>query len=630
MKPSVLNELRARMSEALGRVAGDASLDPVVRATGGAKFGDYQCNAAMQTAKALGSKPRDVAERLIAAAPLSDVAERVEVAGPGFINIHLSAAYLSRRLEDTPAELTPAGRAQEAGEPAWRGLDRVGIDPTDAPQRVVIDYSSPNIAKQMHVGHLRGTILGDCLARTLEFIGHTVIRQNHVGDWGTQFGKLIAWYRDRVIPDGVDGDAVLDAIEADYREANQRFDADPEFAARARAAVGRLQGGEAEARQVWLRLVAISQRAFNDVYARLGASLTDADVRGESFYNDKLAAACDELQARFGAEQSTRMQVRPDQGALCVFLYDESGAPAFRNPEGGAFPMMIRKSDGAFLYASTDLAALRFRMSELCADRVIYVVGNEQSRHLQMLFQVARHAGWAKPQVRLEHAGHGLVLGADGRKLTGRAGGAVHLRSLLDEAVERARAIMAQRAQERAMRLGDADEPPAEGEPDESTARVVGVGAIKYADLSHDRNTDYRFDWDKLLALRGNTAPYLLYAYARVRSIYRRAAEKLGASESDASGAAVRIGAPSERALALRLIRFQETIEVVAGELTPNVLCNYLYELAGDFMRFYEECPVVAAEDEAVRRSRLRLCDLSARTLRLGLSLLGIQTVERL
>ncbi|MEP0846748.1 MAG: arginine--tRNA ligase [Phycisphaerae bacterium] len=652
---SLLNLLRGRFAAAIAKLAGDdpSSVDPQLRAAGEPRFGDYQCNAAMALAKLLGAKPRDVAQQIVAAVDLAEdgvsVVEPLEIAGPGFINIRLSNAFLGRYLCEIPAPPaasptappTADGAAPDRSEQrgalrtGWQAslADRLGMPPVSRPQRIVLDYSSPNIAKQMHVGHLRGTILGDCLARTLEFVGHTVIRQNHVGDWGTQFGKLIAWYTEHPVPAGDDSDAVLDAIEADYRAANKRFDADPAFAAAARQAVGRLQGGDAAAREIWQRLYAQSQRAFNEVYARLGATLTDADIRGESFYNDRLAATVDELRRRFsprgGAEAQTgpRMEVREDQGALCVFLYDTTGQPCFRNAEGGEFPIMIQKSDGAFLYASTDLAAVRYRVQELKADRVIYVIGNEQSRHLQMLFMAARLAGWAPERVRLEHAGHGLVLGPDGKKLTGRHGGSVHLRALLDEAVERARALMEEIDRRRE---GDETAATLDDEERRRVAACVGIGAVKYADLSHDRNTDYRFDWDKLLALKGNTAPYMLYAYARIRSIYRRAAERAGTIEPYGREAALELGEPAERALALRLARFRETIEVVAADLTPNVLCGYLYELAGDFMRFYEACPVLAAPDESTRLARMRMCDLSARTLKLGLGLLGIETVERM
>lgn len=653
---SLLNLLRERFAAAVAKLTGGdpATVDPQIRAAADSRFGDYQCNAAMALAKSLGAKPRDVAQRIVAAVDLARagvaIAEPLEVAGPGFINIRLSNGFLGRFLCEIPAP--PAGEsplaasatggaASEHAEPGethprrWQAslADRLGIPPVSRPQRIVLDYSSPNIAKQMHVGHLRGTILGDCLARTLEFAGHTVIRQNHVGDWGTQFGKLIAWYAEHPAPAGDDSDAVLDAIEADYRAANKRFDADPAFAAAARQAVGRLQGGDAAAREIWQRLYAQSQRAFNEVYERLGATLTDADIRGESFYNDRLAATVDELRRRFApagcaaASGGPRIEVREDQGALCVFLYDAKGQPCFRNAEGGEFPIMIQKSDGAFLYASTDLAAVRYRVQELKADRVIYVIGNEQSRHLQMLFMAARLAGWAPENVRLEHAGHGLVLGPDGKKLTGRHGGSVRLRALLDEAVERAAALM----EEIDRRREGEDAAAALDEAERGrVAACVGIGAIKYADLSHDRNTDYRFDWDKLLALKGNTAPYMLYAYARIRSIYRKAAERVGTIDPYATQAALELGEPAERAVALRLARFRETIDVVAADLTPNVLCNYLYELAGDFMRFYEVCPVLAAPDERTRLGRMRMCDLSARTLRLGLGLLGIETVERM
>ncbi len=625
MQPeSLIQTLRRCFAAAIGEIAGrpaGGETDPQIRPAGDSKFGDYQCNAAMALARELKSKPRELAERIKAAVDpiLADLAEPLEIAGPGFLNIRLKREALQARLEQVPPP------------PADTHEDRLGISRADRPGRVVIDYSSPNIAKQMHVGHLRGTILGDCLVRTLGFVGHEVIRQNHLGDWGTQFGKLIAFYADRPVPSGDDSDAVLDAIEADYRAANKRFDEDPAFAAAARAAVGRLQAGDPAAREIWQKLYRESQRAFEEVYARLGALLTDEDIRGESFYNDLLAETVAELRRRFpprdrSAETGPTMEVREDAGALCLFLYRAGGEPAFRNPEGGEYPMIIQKSDGAYLYASTDLAALRFRTQELRADRIIYVVGNEQSQHLQMLFMAGRIAGWAGPDVRLEHAGHGLILGETGKKLTGRHGGNIHLRELLDEAVEKARAVVEEISARRAV---DTDVPLSEEEKSQIAARV-GVAAIKYVDLSHDRNTDYRFTWSKLLAMDGNTAPYLLYAYARIRSIYRKAVARFGLDERAAAEAVIELSEPAERALALSLLRAPEAIDKVAADLTPHVLCAYLYDLSGEFNRFYEACPVLAAEQERTRRSRLRLCDLTARTLRVGLRLLGIETIERM
>jgi arginyl-tRNA synthetase len=613
--------LRQRFAAAIAAVGGSpAPADSPVRASTDPKFGDYQCNAAMALAKPLGVKPREAADRIVAAVSesLREIAEPLEVAGPGFINIRLRNEFLAARL----AEIPPAGET----------ADRLGVPPAVPAQRIVIDYSSPNIAKQMHVGHLRGTILGDCLARTLLFAGHEVIRQNHLGDWGTQFGKLIAWYADHAIPIGQDGDALLEAMEEDYRKANKRFDEDAAFATAARTAVGSLQSGDPAARQVWQRIYRESQRAFNEIYALLGALLTDADIRGESFYNDLLAPTIDELRHRFPprdpvqAQSGPRLEVREDQGALCVFLYGADGRPRYKNADGGEFPMIVQKTDGAFLYSSTDLAALRFRMTELKADRVIYVVGNEQAQHLQMLFEAGRLAGWVAPHVQLNHAGHGLVLGETGKKLTGRQGGSVHLHELLDEAVQRARAVVDEIEQRRdpetTLALDDSEK--------SSVARHVGIGALKYADLAHDRNTDYRFSWSKLLAMDGNTAPYLMYAYARVRSIYRKAMDKFGIAAEESADAPISIAAPAERTLALHLLRFRDTLNHVAEELAPHALCSYLYELAGHFMRFYEACPVLQAPDDATRLSRMRLADLTARTLNVGLSLLGIQVVERM
>ena len=616
---SLVRMLEERFADAIARVTGDdpACLRPTIRPTQDPKFGDYQCNDAMPLAGRLRQNPRQIAQKIAELVDLEPLADTPQIAGPGFLNIRLRDRVLADYLAQIPAP---------------QDDDRLGMPPVEHPQRVVIDYSSPNIAKQMHVGHLRSTIIGDVFARVLGFEGHEVIRQNHVGDFGTQFGMLIAWYERNPMPQGAATQDVLEAIEDDYRKAAERFKSDPDFAEAARQAVGRLQRGEPQAREIWQRICTLSREAFSDIYRRLGVLLTDEDVRGESFYQDRLEAVVAELQQKLPPRERSGsppaggwVECRVDDGAVCLFFYDEQGEPRFRNPEGDELPMIVRKKDGAFLYATTDLAALRYRLLELGAQRVIYVTDARQKLHFQMLFAAARAIGWAGPDVTLEHVTFGSVLGPDRKPLKTREGGNIKLRDLLDEAQRRALALLEQRDP-----LADEDQAagPLSEQEKREIARRVGIAAVKYADLRQDRSSDYVFEWDKLLALRGNTAPYMMYAYARVRSIYRRAAGQITAQQ--VYQAPLRLDDPHERALALALARARETIDAVASELLPHILCGYLYDLAGAFMRFYENCPVLRAPDEATRFSRLRLCDLTARTLRLGLSLLGIEVVERM
>lgn len=772
---SVQELLSSRFADAIARVAGIApqSVDPQVRAAADAKFGDYQCNAAMALARTLKLKPRELAERIVEEATkrrsdgateggeategeAATIFEPLEIAGPGFINIRLTNEFLSRYLGEIPAA-ADASSARGAGAPPVRAvnfaerwdseaadepwMDRFGIPPVDGAhrQRVVVDYSSPNIAKQMHVGHLRSTIIGDVFVRVLEFEGHAVRRQNHVGDWGTQFGMLIAYYADHPMPIVYGGD-VMAALEADYRAARARFESDPEFANAARLAVTKLQQGDALARMKWEQICLTSEAGFAGLYVQLGVKLRKMDNCGESFYQrdeDRLTPVVEELRAnlppRSPAEQpppspDSRVECREDQGALCLFFYDSKGEPRFKGPDGGELPMIIRKSDGAFLYATTDLAALRYRTHEIefgeegtvgsdeatgvvrGATRLIYVTDARQKLHFEMLFAAARAVGWAPPEtVRLEHVTFGSVLGEDKKPLKTRSGENVKLVELLDEAEKRAAQVLEERERaEAGVPAGPPREPlgfafqrllwnhfrlepqGATAErlrerlspdslnavefvmqledlfdlqlPDSTTRNVndvadaialiaakvargeelltredkrqrkvakrIGIAAVKYADLCRDRNSDYVFSWDKMLAMQGNTAPYLMYAYARIRSIYRKAA----AEQRDVYDPRVRLALDhaAERALGLRLARLHETIDELASNLLPHVLCSYLYELAADFMRFYENCPVVQAADEATRLSRLRLCDLTARALKLGLDLLGIEVIDEM
>jgi arginyl-tRNA synthetase len=648
---SLQDLLAQRFATAIAQVAGTPAeqTDPALRPAGDPKFGDYQCNAAMALARPLKAKPCDVAQRIKDAVEplLADIAEPLEIAGPGFLNIRLKDDFLAQYLGEIPAPPTGSEGSREQGIK----VDRVGLPPVARPRRVVVEYSQPNIAKQMHVGHLRGTILGDVFARVLAFEGHEVIRQNHIGDWGTQFGMLIRWYREHPLPTPQTHADVLEAIEDDYKAANERFEHDEQFATEARLAVGELQSGDPQARRVWEQLCAESWRAFTEIYERLGVLLTPADVRGESFYNDRLEPVIEELRKKFGAEGTPataqeqwhtgggRAEVREDQGALVVYLYDEHGEPLFKNPDGQILGMIVQKSDGAYLYATTDLAAIRFRLKELQfssgvgAQRVIYVTDARQRLHFQMFFAAARAAGWIGLDVRVEHVTFGSVLGPDRKPLKTREGKSVKLRELLDEAERRAYELLEKRDEDTEARRHEGEDVAAvqfTADEKRAIARRVGIAAVKYADLCRDRNGDYVFNWDTMLALQGNTAPYMMYAYARIRSIYRKAAERFGAPDVYAPHVRLAIAHPTERALALRLARLREAIDDVATNLTPHTLCSYLYELAADFMRFYESCPVLAAPDEAARLARTRLCDLTARALKLALGLLGIEVIERM
>jgi arginyl-tRNA synthetase len=547
--------------------------DPLVGPAQNEKFGDYQSNAAMGLAKLVSEKtsqksnPRAVAEQIKSKLDLGEVASEVSIAGPGFINVRLNPAWLARQLREVD------------------GHERLGVEPVRPAQTVVIDLSGPNVAKELHVGHLRSTIIGDAIARVMEFLGHRVIRQNHLGDWGTQFGMLIAHLRS--LP-GSEQSSIKD-LDKFYKEARQRFDNELGFADEARATVVKLQGGSAEERALWQRIVEETRRHFQPLYERLNVKLTPADERGESFYNPLLPQVVKDLKAAGVATES--------EGATVVFT------------EGYSNPLIIEKSGGGYLYGTTDLAAVRYRVRDLGADRVIYVVGSPQAQHFAQVFATARKAGWAR-DVPLEHASFGSILGEDGKMFKARSGESVKLVDLLDEAEERARKLVAEKNPE----LAESQR--------QRIARAVGVGAIKYADLSKDRVGDYTFSFDQMLSMDGNTAPYLQYAYARIQSIFRKAQSKIDHEK-------IEVSASQEAALAKQLLRFVEVLQVVARELKPHHLCSYLYELATRFSAFYENCPVLQSE-EPTRSSRLALCDLTARTLAVGLDLLGIENPEQM
>ena len=589
---SLLGELESRFRQATAKAFGQAFADrnPQIRPAQDEQFGDYQCNAAMGLAKELNQKPREIAQRLIDQLDVSDLCETPEIAGPGFINLRLTRDWASRTLSSILTD------------------DRLGLAKTDQPTRVVIDYSGPNIAKEMHVGHLRSTIIGDVIARVLEFLGDDVIRQNHIGDWGTQFGMLIAHLFETVDPSRIDqGEFEIADLEAFYREAQCRYQNDEAFASRARARVVALQGGDPTALRAWRSLRNESIRHCQRIYDQLGVSLTLDDIRGESDYNDRLPQIVSELL------DDKQLAVK-DQGAVCVFL------DGFKTKEGAPLPVIIQKTDGGFLYATTDLAALKFRVQELKAQRIIYVTDARQALHFQQIFALARRAGWdIHPQtfqpVQLEHITFGSVLGENGKPLKTRSGESVKLAELLDEAIERARAVV------------DEKNPDLSDERRRQIAHVVGIGAVKYADLSQNRTSDYIFSFEKMLAMDGNTAPYMMYAYARIKSIERRGEIETGTLPPEAR---IILAEPAELKLGKKILQFADALDDVSTSLRPNIITAYLYDLSQAFSVFYENCPVLKAASDELRISRLWLCDLTARTLKLGLDLLGIKTLEQM
>jgi len=571
--------LSEKVSQALIAAGAPADCEPQVRQSAKVQFGDYQANGVMAVAKKLGMAPRQLAEQVLTHLDLNGIASKTEIAGPGFINIFLEPAFLARHVD------------------AALQSDRLGVTQPQA-QTIVVDYSAPNVAKEMHVGHLRSTIIGDAAVRTLEFLGHKVIRANHVGDWGTQFGMLIAYLEKQQQENA--GEMALADLEGFYREAKKHYDEDDVFAERARSYVVKLQGGDEYFRQMWRQLVDITMSQNQLTYDRLNVTLTRKDVMGESLYNPMLAGIVADLKAKGLAVES--------EGATVVFL-DE-----YKNKEGEPMGVIIQKKDGGYLYTTTDIACAKYRYETLHADRVLYYIDSRQHQHLMQAWTIVRKAGYVPDSVPLEHHMFGMMLGKDGKPFKTRAGGTVKLADLLDEALERARRLVAEK------------NPDMPADELEKLATAVGIGAVKYADLSKNRTTDYVFDWDNMLAFEGNTAPYMQYAYTRVLSVFRKAA----IDESVLATAAVVITEDREAQLAARLLQFEETLAVVARDGTPHVMCAYLYDLAGLFSGFYEHCPILSAESEAVRNSRLKLAQLTAKTLKQGLDTLGIDTVERM
>ena len=663
---NVLAELRTRFHSALEDLVDDpAPLVDMVRPSQDSRHGDYQANCAMPLAKQLGNPPRDIAAEIIERLEVADLCHEPEIAGPGFINLKLRDNWLAARVLD-----------------ALRDEERLGVESVAEPRTYVVDYSAPNVAKPMHVGHIRSTVIGDALYRTLAFLGHRVIGDNHVGDWGTQFGMIIYGYRHfadaeayaeepvkelarvykqvhRLVQYHTDRDQTLPALEqkvavqekelsclesvnptgdvkadkkgdkakkraagslADTRKALEKLkeklateEGDAEFSGLAREheeigqavleETAKLHDGDEENRRLWNEFMPACMAEIDKVYNRL--NVTFDHTLGESFYDDRLPAVVDDLKAKGLATDS--------DGAVCVFL------------DGYDVPMIVQKKDGAFLYATTDLATIRYRMETWQPDAILYVVDHRQSLHFKQLFATARL--WGCENVELAHIAFGTVMGEDGRPYKTRSGDTVGLEGLLDEAVSRAHVVVSQNDDKKEDKDGN-PAPELDAETRKSVSEVVGIGALKYADLSHNRESDYKFSYDKMLATTGNTATYMQYAYARVRSIFRKGEIDIDAVR--ASATEIRLEHSAEHALAMSLLRFSEAIESVASEYYPNHLTDYLFDMSSHYSTFYQQCHVLKAEDEETRTNRLLLCDLTARTLKLGLSLLGIGVVEQM
>ncbi len=599
---SILKQLQDSVSQALVAAFGAelADTDPLIAPTNNPKFGDYQSNVALSLAKPLKQNPRAIAQSIVeqlqiqggsapslppqAQVSFEDMCETPTIAGPGFINFTLKSNYIGQLLNQIQSD------------------ERLGIEPTKNPQRVIVDYPSPNVAKEMHVGHLRSAIIGECLSRILEFIGHDVLRISHIGDWGTPFGMLIA-YLTEAYPEALTSkqEMNLGELSTFYRQAKKRFDENESFRDTSRQAVVELQAGDEDTIKAWKIVCQLSSRSYRQIYDLMG--LSSIIERGESFYNPFLPQTLQELD-RLGLLEAS-------EGAMCVFL------EGFTNRDGDPLPLIVKKSDGGYNYATTDLAAIRHRVREDKVQRVIYPVGSEQNNHFAQIFQVGKRAGWITNEHDFVHAEFGLILGEDGKKLKTRSGEAVKLKDLLNEAIEMVRADLE-------TRFDEENRTESEEFINES-AKVIGISAVKYADLSQNRTSDYRFSYDKMLDLKGNTAPYLLYAYVRVQGISRKG----NVDFRKLSDARIVLAAVSELTLAKHILQFEEVIKNVEKDLLPNRICLYLFELSQKFNQFYDQCPILQAE-EPQRTSRLILANLTARTIKLGLSLLGINVLERM
>ena len=573
---SILSE---KIKQAMIAAGADAQCEALVRQSGKVQFGDYQANGIMPAAKKLGLNPREFAQSVLDKAELQDIAEKTEIAGPGFINIFLKDTWLADNINRAVQD------------------PKLGVHNPEK-QTIVVDYSSPNVAKEMHVGHLRSTIIGDAVVRTLEFLGNNVIRANHVGDWGTQFGMLIAYLEKMENEHATEME--LSDLEAFYRAAKKHYDEDPVFAEKARNYVVKLQSGDEYCRTMWQKLVKITMQQNQHNYDRLNVTLTDKDVMGESLYNPMLPGIVEDLKKQGLAVE--------DDGALVVYL-DE-----FKNKDGDPMGVIVQKKDGGFLYTTTDIAAAKYRYETLKANRALVFSDTRQSQHMQQAWLITRKAGYVPDSFQLEHKNFGMMLGKDGKPFKTRSGDTVKLADLLDEAIERAGVLISQKS----TALSEQEKA--------DVIEAVGIGSVKYADLSKNRTTDYVFDWDNMLSFEGNTAPYMQYAYTRIRSIFNRSQIAL----SEVEQAQLSITDEKERALAIKLLQFEEAVQVVGKEGTPHVLCAYLYELAGVFSSFYEHCPILNNDDQQVKLSRLKLALLTERTLKQGLDLLGIKTVEKM
>lgn len=571
--------LSDKFSQAMQLAGTKSPIEPLIKQSSKKQFGDYQVNGIMSAAKKLGINPRQFAEQVLSNIDLGNMIEKMDIAGPGFINLFLNKNWLANQA-------TSAFKSQT-----------LNLTLADKPQTIVVDYSAPNIAKEMHVGHLRSTIIGDATVRTLSFLGHHVIRANHVGDWGTQFGMLIA-YLEKM--NNEHGDFALADLEGFYRAAKQHYDEDPVFAEKAREYVVKLQGGDEYCKTLWKKLIDITMSQNNAIYQRLNVTLSDNDIMGESLYNPMLADIVNDL-----IQQGIATE---DDGAIVVYL-DE-----FKNKDGEKMGVIIRKRDGGFLYTTTDIAAVKYRYQTLHADRILYYIDSRQHQHLQQVWLIAKKAGYIPDSLKLEHHMFGMMLGKDGKPFKTRSGDTVKLSMLLDEAVKRTKELILNRDHTHL----------SEQERDE-IINTIAIGAVKYADLSKNRTTDYVFDWDNMLALDGNTAPYLLYAYTRVVSIFR----KVNIDPKTLQGN-ISITNENEHALVTRLLQFDEAITTVAREGTPHILCAYLYDIANLFSSFYENSPILNADNENTKLSRLMIADLTARTLKTGLTMLGINTVEKM
>lgn len=569
--------LSEKIKQAMIEAGAEATVEPLVRQSGKVQFGDYQANGIMGAAKKLGLNPREFAQNVVEKVDLTGIAEKLEIAGPGFINIFLTPAWLAENVKKSLQD------------------NHLGIERNQS-QTVVVDYSSPNVAKEMHVGHLRSTIIGDGVVRALAFLGNKVIRANHVGDWGTQFGMLIA-YLEKMENEHA-SEMELSDLEAFYRSAKEHYDNDADFAEKARHYVVKLQSGDEYCRTMWKKLVDITMQQNQQNYQRLNVTLTENDVMGESLYNPMLPAIVADLKAQGLAVE--------DDGALVVFL-DE-----FKNKDGNPMGVIVQKKDGGFLYTTTDIAAAKYRYETLKADRALVFSDTRQSQHMQQAWLITRKAGYVPDSFSLEHHNFGMMLGKDGKPFKTRTGGTVKLADLLDEATERAEKLIAEK------------NPNLTACERQAVVEAVAIGAVKYSDLSKNRTTDYVFDWDNMLSFEGNTAPYMQYAYTRISSIFSRSN-----INPDTLTGEIALTEEKERALALKLLQFEEAVTIVAKDGTPHVLCQYLYELAGIFSSFYEACPILNA-DENVKNSRLQLASLTAKTLKQGLDLLGIKTVEKM